>query len=69
MPVIEIPDQVISKVETSLPTGTKISPTQIVRIALLLLKQSKLSREQVFSLIGQSSTDLTLINSLKEKQK
>lgn len=64
MPVIEIPDLVITKVETSLPTGTKISPTQIVRIALLCLKQSKLNSQKIFSLIGQSATDSLLIDSL-----
>jgi len=69
VPVIEIPDIVITKVETSLPTGTKISPTQIVRIGLLLLKQSKLSREQIFSLIGQSATDSLLIDSLEAQKK
>jgi len=67
VPVIEIPDLVISKVETSLPTGTKINPTQIVRAALLLIKQSKLSKEQIFSLIGQSATDSLLIDSLGVK--
>ena len=67
MPVIEIPDLVIAKVETSLPAGTKITPTQIVRVGLLYLKQSKLSREQIFSLIGQSATDSLLIDSLETK--
>jgi len=68
VPVIEIPDLVISKVETSLPTGTKINPTQIVRVALLLVKQSNLSKEQIFSLIGQSATDSLLIDSLEDKK-
>ena len=67
MPVIDIPDLVITKVETSLPTGTKINPTQIVRVALLLVKQSNLSKEQIFSLIGQSATDSLLIDSLEAK--
>ena len=67
MPVIEIPDIVIAKVETSIPTGTKITPTQIIRVGLLHLKQSKLSRNQIFSLIGQSATDSLLIDSLEEK--
>lgn len=68
MPVIEIPDQVISKVEASLPTGTKITSTQIVRIGLLHLKQSNLTREQIFSLLGQSATDSILIDSLGVKK-
>ncbi len=68
MPVIEIPDPIIVHVEKSLPTGTKINPTQIVRLALLLVKQSKLSREQIFSLIGQSATDSSLMDSLEEKK-
>lgn len=65
MPVIEIPDLAIAKVESSLSTGTKINPTQIVRAALLFLQQSKLSREEIFALIGQSATDSALIDSLK----
>ena len=69
MPVIDIPDLVITKVETSLPTGTKINPTQIVRVSLLFLQQSKLSKEKVFSLIGQSATDSVLIDSLEAKKK
>lgn len=68
MPVIEIPDIVIVKVETSLPTGTKITSTQIIRIGLLHLKQSHLTREQIFSLLGQSATDSLLINSLENEK-
>jgi len=68
VPVIEIPDLVISEVNASLPTGTKINPTQLVRVALLLVKQSKLSKEQIFSLIGQSATDSLLIDSLEVKK-
>ena len=67
VPVIEIPDLVISKVNASLPTGTKINPTQLVRVALLLIKQSKISKNQIFSLIGQSATDSTLLDSLEAK--
>jgi len=68
VPVIEIPDIVFGKIESSLPTGTKINPTQIVRVGLLFLKQSNLSREQIFSLIGQSATDSILIDSLEAKK-
>ena len=67
MPVIEITEYAFAKVEDSLPTGTKINPTQIVRAALLLVKQSKLTKEQVYSLIGQSTDEDTLINSLEAK--
>lgn len=67
MPVIEISELAFAKIEESLPTGTKINPTQIVRAALLLVKQSKLTKEQVYSLIGQSTDEATLIESLEEK--
>lgn len=67
MPVIEIPDVVFGVIESSLPTGTKINPTQIVRVSLLLLKQSQLNKEQIFSLIGQSATDSALIDSLADE--
>jgi len=65
LPVIDIPDIVFGKIESSLPTGTKINPTQLVRASLLLLKQSQLNKEQIFSLIGQSATDSVLIDSLE----
>lgn len=67
MPVIEITEYAFAKVEESLPTGTKINPTQIVRAALLLIKQSKLTKEQIYSLIGQSTDETTLIESLEAK--
>ena len=67
VPVIEIPDVVFGFLEESIPTGAKISPTQIVRAALLHFKQSNLSDEQVFSLIGQSPTDSILLSSLEVK--
>lgn len=67
MPVIEIPETVFTILGEHLPTGTKINPTQIVRAALLLVKQSNLSKEQIFTLIGQSPTDLALIGALEEK--
>jgi len=67
LPVIEIPEKVFTILDGFLPTGTKINPTQIVRAALLLVKQSNLSKEQIFTLIGQSPTDLALIDALEEK--
>jgi len=39
----------------------------MVRAALLLVKQSNLSKEQIFTLIGQSPTDLALIDALEIK--
>lgn len=66
MPVIEITEYAFAKVEDSLPTGTKINPTQIVRAALLLVKQSNLTKEQIYSLIGQTSTEAALIESLED---
>ena len=68
MPVIEISYLVIDKVKKFLPTGTKISPTQIVRVALLCLKQSNLDDNEIYSLIGQCGTDLELIDSLEAKK-
>lgn len=68
MPVIEISELAFAKVIDSLPTGTKINPTQIVRAALLLVKQSKLTKEQIYSLIGQTPTEESLIDSLEAKK-
>ncbi len=65
MPVIEITEFVFTKVADTLPIGTKISPTQMVRAALLLVKQSRLTEEQIYSLIGQTSTEDALIHSLE----
>lgn len=68
MPIIEIPSKVINLIEASLPVGTKISPTQIIRSSLLLLAQSNLSDGKIFSLIGQSATDSALIDSLEKSK-
>lgn len=65
MPVIEIPQQVFTILEKDLGTGTKINPTQIIRAALLQLKKSHPSIDEIYSLIGKSSTDEILINSLE----
>ena len=67
MPIIDIPEVVFGYLENSLPQGTKINPTQIVRLALLHFKQSNLSADEVFSLIGQSPTDSILVTSLENK--
>lgn len=69
MPVLEISELVFARIDKSLHIGTKINPTQIVRAALLLLKQSNLTKEQLFSLIGQTSTEETLIDSLEDYKK
>lgn len=68
VPIIDIPDKVFDFIESALVTGTKINPTHIVRASLLLLYRSNLDKDQIFSLIGQSTTDSVLINSLKEKK-
>ena len=68
MPEIKIPDIVFRLLENSTPTGTKLTPTQLVRAALLHFKQSNLSDKQVFSLIGQSPTDDILIYCLEDKK-
>lgn len=68
VPVIEISELAIDLVDASFPTATKINPTQIVRASLLLAKQSKLTKEQVFSLIGQSVDEDSLIESLEVKK-
>ena len=68
MPIIDIPEIAIAKVEESLSIDTKIHPTQLVRAALLFIQQSNLSKEQIFALIGQSATDTALIDSLETKK-
>ena len=65
MPVIEITDLALAKCSDDYTAGTKINPTQIVRAALLLLHQSKLNKDQFFSLIGQSATDQALIDAME----
>jgi len=68
MTIINIPDSVIDSIEKTVFVDTKITPTQIVRVGLLYLKQSNLSRDNLFSLIGQSATDTLLIDSLEKKK-
>jgi len=67
MTIINITDDAMSKIEKLLFSDIDIVSTQIVRLALLHLKQSKPSREQIFSLIGKSATDSLLIDSLEEE--
>jgi len=68
MTIINIHDDVISKIEELLFSDIDTTPTQIVRASLLYLRQSNLSRDEIFSLIGQSATDSLLIDSLGGKK-
>lgn len=68
MTIVKLSNIAFDELKSILPTDIIINPTQITRIALLHLKQSKLSGEKIFSLIGMTATDQLFIDSLKAKK-